>query len=499
MTYRLSKSKILSGLQCPKRLYLEVHRPELAEHSEAVERRFAAGHDIGEVARGLAPGGILIETGSDMAAALEQTRKALATPDDVTLFEATFQHGGVLVKSDILAVDAGVPRLTEVKSSASVKEYHLPDVAVQYWVLKGAGYEPDRVELAHIDSSFVYPGGGDYRGLFAHQDLTGQARELQNRVSEWVEEFQQMLKGDTPEVEAGKQCSAPFECPFFSHCAPAREGPKYPVTLLPYGGRLVEALAAEGFNDLRDAPGDRFTKPVHQKIWKATTSGQPELDPAAAEAIKQHPHPRYYLDFETVAFAVPIWAGTRPYQQIPYQWSCHIEQEDGRLEHREFLDTSGEPPIQKLAEALIEVLGTSGPIFTYGSFEATRIADLAVLLPSLAPKLQAIHSRIVDLLHLARRYYYHADMMGSWSMKSVLPTIEPALDYSALAVRDGDMAQQAYLEAIDPGTPEARREAIHQDLLEYCRRDTQGLVSIVKYFAGNCSNNSCNDAFSGKT
>jgi hypothetical protein len=147
-TYRLSKSKILSGLQCPKRLYLEVHHPELAEISEATEQRFAAGHDVGVVARSLEPGGMLIETGGDLAKALQETQAALSKSKNLTLFEATFEHVGVLIRADIFAVDAHSRRLVEVKSSASVKDYHLPDVAVPYWVLKGTGFEPEKVELA---------------------------------------------------------------------------------------------------------------------------------------------------------------------------------------------------------------------------------------------------------------------------------------------------------------------------------------------------------------
>lgn len=480
--FRLSKSKILSGLQCPKRLYLEVHHPELAEVSEATKQRFATGYAVGEVARSLMPGGILIETGGDLARALQETREALSTSKKVIVFEATFQHKRVLVKADIFSAGSAHRRLVEVKSAASVKDYYPQDVAVQYWVLKGAGYEPDKVELAYIDSSFVYPGGGDYRGLFAYEDLTKQALDLQVEVEKWVQKFQQVLDGDVPEIAVGDQCSKPYECPFYGYCAPQKEGPKYPVTLLPYGGRVVADLISEGFEDLREVPEDRLTKPQHQKIWRATVSGQPELDPAAAETINQYPYPRYYLDFETIAFAVPIWAGTRPYQQIPFQWSCHIERKGGILEHDEFLDISGESPIRKAAASLIRTVGKSGPIFSYGSFENTRLDELATMLPDFAPKLRRIQARLVDLLQMGRQFYYHPDMLGSWSIKSVLPTIEPDLDYGTLEIQDGDMAQQAYLEAINPETSEARREAIRTSLFEYCGRDTQGLVSIVRFF-----------------
>ena len=138
--------------------------------------------------------------------------------------------------------------------------------------------------------------------------------------------------------------------------------------------------------------------------------------------------------------------------------------------------------MRKLAESLIKTVGTRGPIFAYGTFEGLMLNGLARMLPDLAPRLQSIQARLVDLLPLARQFYYHPDMMGSWSIKSVLPTIEPELDYGALDVQDGEMAQQAYLEAIDPATLPARREAIRQNLLEYCGRDTQALVSIVRFF-----------------
>jgi hypothetical protein len=477
----LSKSKILAGLQCPKRLYLEVRHPELAEISEDTERRFAAGHDVGEVARNLEPGGVLVDTGGDLARELEMTRDAISKSPDSTLFEAAFEHKGVLIKTDLFFSTRGARRLVEVKSASKLKDYHVPDVAVQYWVLKGAGYEPAKVELAIIDTSWVYPGGGDYRGLFAHVDMTKEARKMQPDVARWVDKFKKVLEGDTPEIEVGDQCSTPFECPFYGHCIAGKSIPEYPVTILPRGARAAELLA-EGYEDLRDVPEDRLTSPIHQKIWRATVSGSPELDPAVAKELSRHPYPRYYLDFETIAFAVPIWAGTRPYQQIPFQWSCRIERDDGSVEHREFLETSGDLPVKKLAEALISCAGAAGPIFCYGTFEGERLDDMAAMLPALASRLRKIRSRLVDLLPLARRHYYHPAMKGSWSIKAVLPTVAPELDYSDLEIQAGDVAQQAYLEAIDPETSGQRRKTIRSNLLAYCARDTEGLVALVKFF-----------------
>jgi hypothetical protein len=482
VNYRLSKSKILSGLQCPKRLYLEVHNPELAEVSEETERRFAAGHAVGEVARNLEPGGVLIDTGGDLAKALQETRDAISNSRNVTLFEATFEHNGVLIKTDLFFSARAGRRVVEVKSAASLKDYHAPDVGVQYWVLKGAGYEPAKVGLALIDTSFVYPGGGDYRGLFSNVDMTDQARQLQPEVTRWVTEFKKVLAGDTPEVEIGDQCSNPFDCPFYGHCSAGISMPEYPVTILPRGGALAAELQAEGYEDLRDVPEGRLTRSIHQKVWRTTVTGSPEFDPEAATVLAKYPYPRCYLDFETIAFAVPIWAGTRPYQQIPFQWSCHVEHEDGSIEHHEFLDTSGDLPVKEFAESLISSVGTSGPIFCYGAFEGSRLADLGTMLPGLAPELNKIRARLIDLLPLARKHYYHPAMKGSWSIKDVLLTVAPELDYSDLEIQGGDIAQQAYLEAIDPSTLPARREAIRQNLLKYCGRDTQALVTIVGFF-----------------
>src|SRR5213078_4945078 len=142
--YRLSKSKILDGLQCAKRLWMEIHQPEEGEFSEASERLFSAGHRVGEVARSLFPGGVLIDTGGDLRAAIEKTRDALARPGDLTIFEPTFEHQGVLVKADVVVRKRGRLRLVEVKAAGGVKDHYFHDVAVQYWVLRGAGYEPSR-------------------------------------------------------------------------------------------------------------------------------------------------------------------------------------------------------------------------------------------------------------------------------------------------------------------------------------------------------------------
>ncbi len=480
-TPRLSKSKIISGLQCPKRLYLETHHPELAEEDTGTEARFATGHAVGEIARQLRPGGHLVEHIKNLRAALKSTSDLLQSKRSALLYEAAFEHSGVLIRADILRQRAGALHLTEVKSSTTIKDYHLHDAAIQAWVVSGAGHKLGSIKIACIDSDFVYPGNNDYDGLLGYTDVTEEIQPLLKDIPKSVMELRKWLTGKTiPDIDMGAQCNTPFTCPFQSFCG--IDLPEYPVTLLPRGGKVVDALLAEGYQDLKKVPKDKLRNETHLRVWRATRKGKPEIKPVPAELIRNKPYPRYYLDFETIQFAVPIWASTRPYEQLPFQWSCHIENKAGDITHREFLDISGDLPVRAFTESLIDAVGTKGPIFVYSAFESRVIRDLANRLPEHAKALMAINGRLVDLLPITREHYYHPEMMGSWSIKSVLPTIAPELDYSSLGeVQDGGMAQMAFLEIIAAVTTNIRKTNLRKALLNYCRQDTQSLLKLAEF------------------
>ena len=192
------------------------------------------------------------------------------------------------------------------------------------------------------------------------------------------------------------------------------------------------------------------------------------------------------MDFETIQFVVPIWKGTRPYQQIPFQFSVHRLSRTGKLEHRPFLDVSGEDPSLAFAKALVESCGDTGPIFVYNAgFESSRIRELAERFPRSRASLLALLDRIVDLLPVARDHYYHPDQEGSWSIKAVLPAICPDLDYADLeGVQNGGMAMEAYSEAIDASTTLERKAEIERQLHAYCALDTLALVRLWSTFSG---------------
>lgn len=486
MSYRLSKSKILSGIQCRKRLWLEVHKPDEAGDDVSAMQLMSAGQDAGEIAWRMFPGGHLIEYDQGLKNAIKETTSYLAAETVPPVYEATFNHDGVLVRADILTKGPNGLDVVEVKSSTSVKDYHLWDCAIQLKVIEGAGYDVERIQVAFINNKFVYSGDGDYDGLFTLEDVTGNARAMAPEVELWVSEFKDVLAADEPEVDPGEQCNDPFGCPFQEYCK-SDDGPEYPLDCLPRARKeLKQALETEGYEDIRDIPAGRLANPTMERVRRVTASGEPELLDEAKEALSSLPYPRYYLDFETVRFAVPIWVGTSPYQQLPYQWSCHVEHASGQLEHREFLDVSGMPPMRGFAESLIENLGVQAPILVYNqSFEARIIRESALRFPDLAEKLGALLDRVVDLLPITRDNYYHPGMMGSWSIKSVLPCVAPGLDYDQLdGVQDGEMAQGAFLEAIAVDTVVDRKKELRESLLRYCELDTLAMVKIVNNLLG---------------
>lgn len=491
----LSKSRLMSARQCLKRLWLEVHKPELQVFSASTRAAFAAGHAVGEVARKIynAPGSVLIPYEGGLEHAIRKTTRLLNDGAQVgarygarfgarfPVFEATLAFGGVLVRIDVLLPDGHNWRIIEVKSSTSVKEEHLFDTAVQSWVFRGLGYTSDQTLLAHVDNEFVYSGGDNYQGLLREVDIGDDVARLNRDVASLVRIARDTVAGGEPEIGVGKQCNTPYECPFIGHCWPKDE---FPVQALP---RVSKATAGawikHGITDLRQVPERQLTE-RQQWVQRITRSGTPELLPGAKTFADSLGYPRYYLDFETFAPAIPRWANTRPYEVLPFQWSCHYEASAGEVQHAEFLDLSGDPPMRRVAESLIRVLGRSGVVLMYSSYERVVIDRLLRRYPDLAPALDAIIERLVDLRRVTEDHYYHPAMAGSWSLKSVLPTIRADSGYAELkGIQEGTEASEGYLEAIDPATPGPRKDELQQQLLQYCRFDTDAMRRLVSFFA----------------
>ena len=510
MTHGLSKSRLMDWRQCPRKLWLRTYRPELAADSTDTETRFRIGFEVGEKARELFPDGLLIDP-PDLTEALRQTRQALAADPNRVLFEATFVRDGVLVRVDVLSPEADGYRLIEVKASTQVKDHQLTDAAIQTWVVQDS-LALAGTTLAHVDTQFVYPGTGDYRGLLRLVPVEADIAARMTEIPDWIVQARATLSAEEPLIEPGDHCHDPYACAFQGHCAPVQAGTAYPLNRLPHlRGWRLQGLEDRGITEIADIPEDYPLTERQRRIADSVRTGQVFRDPEAARVLGRLGWPRYYMDFETTAGAVPLWAGTRPYQQLPVQWSCHVQWRPGSTGSLRYLFAGQAEPPRAFAETLIQAVcqpidparirypldcaGTTsitwelfpkgaatGPILVYhAGFERRILRELAEALPDLALELDAIGARIVDLLPIVRADYYHPDQQGSWSLKAVLPTMAPDLRYDSLAIGNGGEASDAWREILHPETPEPRREERRQALADYCLLDTWAMIVIEGY------------------
>jgi hypothetical protein len=378
--------------------------------------------------------------------------------------------------------------MVEVKSSTSVKDYHRDDVAIQTYIACTAGVNLKSVAVAVIDSTWIYPGDNNYTGLLKEQDLTEEALGRAEEVKAWIAEARDVVSQTSePVIGVGEQCHTPFECGFCQYCTKDYPKPEFPLDWLPglTSKRRVQ-WAVDGITDLSQVP-DSALNERQQRVKQHSLARTVDFDAAGAAAdLAPHKLPAVFLDFETIQFAVPIWKGTRPYQQIPFQFSVHRLSRKGTVSHSGFLDLTGNDPSEPFALALVTACGDKGPVFVYNAaFETSRIRELAERFPALADRLRAITARVVDLLPIARARYYHHAQRGSWSIKEVLPAAVPDLSYDNLAgVKDGAMAMVAYAEAIAPEAKAERRQEIEIQLRAYCRLDTFAMVRLWQFLSG---------------
>ena len=476
--------------QCPKRLWLEVHKPELKDDSGS-QAAFANGHAVGSVAQKIFDSeGVGMNVDPNLIgwdASAEQTEAALQAGQG-PVFEGLLQVPGAMALADVMRPDPNFSELRwemiEVKASTSVKDYHRDDVAIQTYIADESEVPLSKSFLAHIDTSFVYQGEGDYTGLLRIEDLTDEARARRAEVQKWIEEAQLVAaKEEEPEVVMGAQCAQPFACVFCGYCQGGDAVEKDPLAVLPHlHWKKREQFQLTGISTLEEVPADQLTE-IQQRVQSVHLSGQAYCDRASAgKLFSQDPPPAYFLDFETVSFAVPIWKGTRPYQAIPFQYSLHKLDADGELGHEEFLDLSGVDPRRSMAEQLIGDCGRVGAVYVYNaSVEAGIIEKLEELFPDLFYPLESIRQRIVDLLPIVKGCYYHPDQNGSWSLKAI---IEPmtGMSYSELeGIQVGTEAGAAYIECLDSTTSHERREQLRRQMLEYCQLDTLATVRIWQF------------------
>ena len=386
----------------------------------------------------------------------------------------------MFVSVDILQRESGGAAVIEVKSATKVKEQHLPDVAVQALIVGESGMQVARTEVMHLNRACAYP---DLSNLFTRADVTEQARELLEAMPQVIGDQLTMLARPLPEVAIGEHCTKPYECPFINRCWPARP-PDHVSTLYSVGRRALE-LEEQGYASIHDLPDDVQLRAIQDRQRRAVQSGQVIVEPGLRAALRDFTAPIAFLDFETVGLPIPVWNGCHPYDAVPAQFSCHVEDAGGSVSHHEWLAEGAGDPRPALAQRLIRACEGARTVVAYSAgFERGRLMEMADALPALAVPLQSIADRLMDLLPVVRNHVYHPGFGGSFSLKSVLPAMVPELSYDDLAISDGAAASQELERLLFQEaelTPEAKAQ-LRSDLLRYCHQDTWGLVRLLRRF-----------------
>ena len=485
----LSKSLYTKAIQCPKVLWLKKYKKEILTPPDSTAlARFETGNIVGDLACKFFPNGKeVVFNPNDFDSMVETTKKWMAEGLE-HIYEATFLYEGILVLVDVLKVTPDGIEIYEVKSSSSVKDIYLHDVSIQLYVLRQLGYTVTSSYLVHIDGSYVRGDELDLDKLFKIVDVSDEVNALQADIPNKLKEYEIYLadKENEPDIEIGSHCKKPYECDAKEYCwKTQRNIPDYSVfNIFNLGSKKQVELYEQGIVKIEDIPADYpMTAIQKQKVqnWKdQTTFIDKEQIQDFMDTLS---YPIYHLDFETFQQAVPEWKGISPYQQIPFQYSLHIEHSNGEIEHKEFLGEEGVDPRYELAKKLVEDIPTNVTVLTYNmSFEKGVNSKLAESFPEFSSHLLAINENIKDLMFpFQKKYYVTPAMQGSYSIKYVLPSLVPKMEkaYENLdGIQNGGDAMNAFpkLASMSPDDKEKTRTA----LLEYCKLDTLAMVEVLK-------------------
>lgn len=481
----LSKSTFVRSCQCLKSLYLYKHFPKLRDEIDVSQQMiFDRGTTIGELAQQLYPGGVDASppTPYEYDKSIIKTAKLIEHGYKI-IYEAAFQHNGVMAAMDILILDKGKWKAYEVKSSTSVKDQFVMDAALQYYVINGSGIKLSDISIIHINNEYVRKGEIDLDELFNTESVFEAVQEHQDFVEEQIQRAKDVLKQkEIPTVDIGDHCFSPYQCDFYGHCwkhIPASS--VFNISRL--GSDKKYELYKSGVLHFHDVPdefplneGQRLQVNCHKK--KETYINKKVIK----EFLDTLKYPLWFLDFETIMPGVPLYDNSRPYQQIPFQYSLHYKKNPkSELKHFSFLaDAKGDPRLPFIKQ-LTKELSSAGDVIVYNKgFETARLKELSNAFPKYSDQIEEIIDRVVDLMiPFQQKQYYSPVMNGSYSIKSVLPALVPELSYSNLAIGDGGTASSAFEHLINE-TDKEKISEVRKYLFEYCKLDTFGMVKILE-------------------
>lgn len=478
----LSKSKYCRAIQCNKMLWLEKNKPE--EKGEMDNQAVLDnGTKVGELAKGIFGKHTNIEYDENLDKMIYDTKEALKESSNI-ITEASFKYKNNFCSIDILKVNGNSVEIYEVKSSTEIKDIYLDDISYQFYILNKLGYKVTKASIIYINNQYIRHGELNLSEFFNSEDVTDIVQEKQKEIESKIKEINEYMKQEAePKQEIGMQCFKPYQCQFWKYCT--KHLPEHNVFQI----RKMHKDKAlkfyyEGKTNFKDLLEENMNWKFKQQIEFEEFNYEPHIDKQKIrEFMKNLYYPIYFLDFETMQTAIPEFDNSKPYQQIPFQYSLHyITKEDGELLHKEFLAESGMDPRRKLAEQLVKDIPKDVCVTAYNMmFEKGRIKELAEIFPDLSEHLMNIHEHIQDLMiPFSERMYYCKDMQGSYSIKYVLPALfpnDPELNYHNLPlIHNGGEAMNIFPKIKDMSKEE--QEKARYGLLKYCELDTYAMVKV---------------------
>jgi len=485
----LSKSLYTKAIQCPKALWLKKYKKEVLSLPDTTAlARFETGNVVGDLACQFFPNGKEVVYKPDDFVGMVETTQEWIEEGVEHIYEATFLYEGILVLVDILKVTPDGVEIYEVKSSSSVKDIYLHDVSIQLYVLEQLGFRVKSSHLVHIDSSYVRGDALVLDELFKIVDVSEEVNALQVGIPARLEEYEAYLsdKENEPDIEIGSYCNKPYECDAKEYCwSVQRDIPEYSVfNIFNLGSKKQVELYERGIVKIEEIPDDFVMTAIQKQKVQNWKHQETYIDKKSInDFLETLTYPIYHLDFETFQQAIPEWRGISPYQQIPFQYSLHIEHSDGTLEHKEFLAEDGVDPRFELAQRLVRDIPQDVTVLAYNmSFEKGVNAKLAESFAEFSEHLLCINENIKDLmLPFQKKYYVTPQMKGSYSIKYVLPSLVPemAQAYKSLnGIQNGGDAMNAFPKLFSMSMHE--KEETRRALLEYCKLDTLAMVEVLK-------------------
>lgn len=484
----ISKSKYLYGLQCKRYFWYQINaRDQIPGYGFSTMFIFKQGIMVGNFAKKLYPEGIDLSKISNIKSQLIKTIELLE--ERRPLFEASCSSNNVYSRADILVpAENGRWDIIEVKSSTQVKEVNIHDVSFQKYCFEKAGIKIRRCYLLNINNQYIREKEIDPKGLFRQNDITVEVEEFLPAIEDRIGEMLEIAASENPpETPIGRHCSNPYSCPLKEKCWEFLPD-NHVFNLWGKKDRAIE-LYREGIFSIKDIPDIDGLNLKQQIQLECAKTGKPKINKREiSKFIRSLRYPLYFFDFETLSAAMPIYDGTKPFQQIPFQYSIHIINSlDDNSKHHDFLAEGTHDPREELLLNLKEHLGEEGSILVYyESFEKGVLRELAEAFPENKKWIYAAIDRIADLYQPFKNfYYYHPSQQGSASIKSVLPALTD-LSYKGMEIADGQSASIYFLYICGnydvyekcPSNEEVKR--IRKSLIDYCRMDTGGMIHMLK-------------------